>query len=106
MIAPDPQMSLSRQCQLVNLSRSSFYYRPKPPSEKDLSLMARIDEIYTDNPDFGSRQLRNVLDREGIVVNRKRIQRLMRLMDIQALYPKKTFLNQGKGQSTRSTPIF
>jgi putative transposase len=104
MIAPDPQMSLSRQCQLVNLSRSSFYYRPKPPSEKDLSLMARIDEIYTDNPDFGSRQLRNVLDREGIVVNRKRIQRLMRLMDIQALYPKKNLSKPGEGSEHKIYP--
>lgn len=65
MIVPDTKLSISRQCELTSLNRSTLYYRSKPMSEENIALMKRIDEIYTDNPDFGSRQIRNALRREG-----------------------------------------
>lgn len=79
---------MSRQCELLGLSRASYYYRPRGESSLNLYLMHRIDEIYTAHPVYGSRRMCACLRREGFVVTRKRIQRLMRQMGIVALYPK------------------
>jgi putative transposase len=89
MIDPSAKsISISKQCQLLNISRSSFYHRPKPISEYDLKLMRLIDELHLDHPCRGSRSMRNQLRRLGYKVNRKKVQRLMRLMGIRAVYPK------------------
>ncbi len=80
--------SLSRQCQLVNISRSSVYYKPRPISAENLKYMRLIDEQYLKRPFCGSRGMRDHLIRLGYKVNRKRVQRLMRLMGIEAIYPK------------------
>jgi putative transposase len=89
MIDPSSKsISIAHQCQLLNVSRSSFYYRPKPISEYDLKLMRLIDEMYLDHPCRGSRSMRNQLNRLGYKVNRKKVQRLMQLMGIKAVYPK------------------
>ena len=89
MIDPSAKsISIASQCKLLNVSRSSFYYQPKPMSEYDLKLMRLIDELYLEHPCRGSRSMRNQLDRLGYKVNRKKIQRLMRMMGIQAVYPK------------------
>jgi putative transposase len=81
--------SISRQCQLLSLSRSSFYYAPVPVSPEDLELMRQIDEQYLKTPFYGSRSMvRHFWRHQGRRVNRKRIQRLMRLMGIEAVYPK------------------
>lgn len=84
----DNKPSLSRQCQILNISRSSVYYRPRPVSPEDLQLMRLIDGQYLKNPVWGSRSMRNWLRRQGYRINRKRVQRLMRLMGIEAIYPK------------------
>jgi putative transposase len=89
MIEPEhPRISTARQCRLLGLPRSSYYHRPKPAPAGDLQLMRRIDEIYLAHPYFGSRQMARFLRRQGYPVNRKRIQRLMRLMDMEAIYQK------------------
>jgi len=88
MIEPSQQLSVSRQCQMMGLSRSSYYYQSNPIRTEDLKLMRRIDEMYLQNPTMGSRGIKRQLKREGQRVNRKRIQRLMRLMGIEAIYPK------------------
>ena len=80
--------SLSRQCQLLDISRSSVYYRPRPVNPEDLELMRLIDAQYLKTPVWGSRSMRTFLRRLGYNVNRKRVQRLMRLMGIEAIYPK------------------
>lgn len=90
-------VSINRQCGLLELNRSSYYYRPRKISEADLNLMRRIDEIHLAYPFLGSRRIRDRLEDQGLVVNRKRIQRLMRLMGIEALYPKKKTSCPGKG---------
>jgi len=89
MIDRAQSVPVTRQCQMLDVSRSSVYYRPAPIPEEDLALMRRIDEIHLRFPFMGSRKTRDMLQREGYGVNRKKVQRLMRLMDIHALYPKK-----------------
>ena len=73
---------------MLNINRSTVYYKKKPVKSKDLELMRLIDELYLKNPSSGSRTIRNDLCRMGHRVNRKRVQRLMRLMGIEAIYPK------------------
>ena len=87
MIAPDhPDLSLSRQCRLLSISRSSFYYAPRGESPETLALMRRLDELFLKYPFYGSRQMRRQLRREGVCVGRHRIRRLMRLMGLEAIY--------------------
>lgn len=115
MINPNHRkISVRRQCDLLGLNRSSFYYKPKTGPEKlnnstrdinspvretemNLKIMTRIDALYMDYPFYGSRNMTVILNREGYNVNRKRIQRLMRLMGIQAIYPKPRLSIGGKG---------
>ena len=75
-------LSLSRQCCLLDLSRSSLYYRAKDESAETLALMRRIDELFLAHPFYRSRQMVRHLRREGIRVGRHRVRRLMRLMGI------------------------
>jgi len=82
------QPSISRQCQLLSLNRSTFYYSPVPVSPEDLVLMRQIDEQYLKTPFYGSRSMARHFRRQGRRINRKRIQRLMRRMGIEAVYPK------------------
>lgn len=86
MIGPCPGLSLSRQCQLVKISRSSRYYQPVATSSETLVLMQRIDQLYMQYPFYGSRQMVRHLRREGICVGRHRVRRLMRLMGLQAIF--------------------
>ena len=81
-----PGLSLSRQCRLLRVSRSSVYHRPKGESAQNLGLMRRIDELFLNYPFYGSRQMVRHLWREGVCVGRHRVRRLMRLMGLQAIY--------------------
>ena len=80
-------ISLTRQAELLGISRSSLYYEPVIDPYDDL-LMRLIDEIYTKMPFYGSRRIAEALTRMGHAVGRKRTQRLMRTMGIEAIYPK------------------
>ena len=82
------RLSIANQCRLLTINRSSFYYRPVPIKAEDLELMRLIDEQYLKTPTWGSRSMRNYLRRLGYKINRKRVQRLMRLMGLEAIYPK------------------
>ena len=81
-----PDLSLSRQCEVLAISRSSYYYTPKGESGENLELMRRIDELFLKYPFYGSRQMVRQLWREGIRVGRHRVRRLMRLMGLEAIY--------------------
>ena len=81
-----PSLPIVRQCTLLGVSRSSLYYRAKGASEADLSLMREMDLQYLETPFYGSRRMRAWLDRQGIPVSRKRVQRLMRVMGLRAIY--------------------
>jgi putative transposase len=83
-----PELSVVAQCALLGVPRSTLYHRPAPVDPDELALMKRMDEIYTQWPFYGSRKLLAELRGEGFVVNRKRIQRLMRLMGLEAIYQK------------------
>jgi len=81
-------LSIFHQCELLGINRSTYYLPPATASEGDLRLMRRIDEQYLKTPFYGSRRMAVTLGGPGEPVNRKRIQRLMRLMGIEALHPK------------------
>jgi putative transposase len=91
-----PQLSVRQQCDLLELNRSSFYYEPTEADPEDLQLMERIDRLHTESPFYGSRKLAVELSTPKVPVNRKRVQRLMRLMGLEALYcrPKTTVPNR------------
>ena len=87
MISRDhPGLSLSQQCGLLSISRSSFYYAPTGECEETLTLMRRIDELFLKHPFYGSRQMMRQVQREGICVGRHRVRRLMRLTGLEAIY--------------------
>ena len=86
-----------RQCELLDLCRSSLYYQPKATSPADLALMRRIDELHLEHPYFGSRRLAQMLKREGAPVGRQHVATLMRRMGIEAIYCKKRTTIPGKG---------
>lgn len=88
MIDRTHNLPVVRQCEILELARSTAYYTPKPTSPEDLALMRRIDELHLDYPFAGSRMLRDLLRNEGQPVGRKRVRRLMRQMGIEALYRK------------------
>jgi len=90
-------LSKTRRCELLEVARSTAYYRPEPVSEEDLALMRRIDEIHLKLPFYGSRRIRDELEDQGQRVNRKRIQRLMRQMGLRALYPRHRTSQPGQG---------
>lgn len=78
---------VKRQADLLGIARSTVYYEPRI-DPYSLELMHLIDEEYTKTPFYGSRRIREILKRKGYLINRKRTQRLMRLMGIEAIYPK------------------
>jgi len=97
MIEPGHELSLSRQCGLLTLARSSVYYRPTPTPEEELRLMRELDELHLEHPWMGSRSLRDQLRRRGFSVGRDRVRRLMRKIGIRAVYrpPRTTIPAQG-----------
>ncbi len=76
------------QCDLLQLNRSTYYYQPQLSDNDDARVMRLIDQIYTDHPYYGSPRITHQLKRTGLVINHKRVERLMRIMGIQALYPR------------------
>jgi putative transposase len=90
-------LSVRRQCQLLGLCRSSLYYEPATATPENLRLMRLLDEEYTAHPFLGSRRLTIWLNEQGEAVNRKRVQRLLRLMGLEAIYPKPKLSAPGRG---------
>ena len=88
MIARGAKLPVKRQADLLDLSRASVYYQPRPISERDLKLMRRIDEMHLEAPFYGSRKLAEQLKREGHDVGRRHVRTLMQRMGIEALYRK------------------
>jgi putative transposase len=84
----DPAISISRQATLLDISRSSIYYTPIV-NEEDIGIMHTIDRIFTKRPFYGSRRIQHDLYDEGISICREHVQRLMRVMGLEAIYPKK-----------------
>lgn len=89
------EFSIQRQCELLSLPRSSFYYKPISESLENLHIMELIDQLHTKWPFYGSRRITEELRYNGMRINRKRIQRLMDLMTIETSYPKKRWKRSG-----------
>src|ERR1700740_1645232 len=86
MIDRTHKLPVTRQAQVLKLSRSSVYYQARPVSAADLAIMRRIDELHLDYPFAGSRMLRDLLRGEGIAIGRERVTTMMRRMGIEAIY--------------------
>jgi putative transposase len=91
-----PHLSIMRQCELLGLARSSYYYAPAPISEEDLQLMRLLDEQYTRTPFYGKRKMVVFLAEQGYRVDRKRVRRLMQLMGLETIYPKPRLSQPGE----------
>jgi len=91
-----PNISIARQCELMGISRGGYYYKLKPESEMNILLMRRIDEIYTKFPYYGAPKITAQLNREGYGINHKRIERLLALMGLQAIFPKRNLSQNNK----------
>lgn len=88
MMQPDhEELSIRKQCALLGVTRSSLYYKPEEVDAEDLTLMRDIDRLYMDQPFYGSRRMTVVLKQQGRVINRKRVQRLMRIMGLEGMAP-------------------
>lgn len=89
LVEEHPELSILKQCELLNIHRSGLYYKPVVVCDEDLWLMKEIDRVYTARPFYGSRRIAAQLSREHERSwNRKKIQRLMRIMEIQGVSPK------------------
>ena len=95
LIGADAKLSLSKQCELLGVGRSSWYYQARGESAENLMLMRALDELYTRWPFYGVRRMTLVLQAQGWAVNPKRIRRLMRLMGLEAIYPKPRLSGNG-----------
>lgn len=94
------ELSVRRQCELLGLNRSSLYYEPAGETPEDLRLRRLIDEQYSACPFYGSRRMTAWLTQQGEQVNRKRVQRLMRIMGLEAISPKPRLSAAGRGHRT------
>ena len=98
MVEPaNTDLSIGKQCRLLSISRSSFYYTPKGETAMNLALMRQIDEQFLETPFFGVRQMTWHLRNDGHLVNEKRIRRLMRLMGLMPIYQKPNTSKAAKG---------
>lgn len=82
-------LSIAAQCHLISINKSSYYYKPKGFSQRDLDIMKIIDEIYTEHPYFGARRMSKNLEPFGLAIGRKAVSRYYKIMGIEAVYPKK-----------------
>lgn len=95
----DPKLkslSQTRQCELLTINRSTIYYKKKPLGKDNLKILNRIDEIYTDNPEYGYRYIHRQLMEDGFVIGKGRVLKYMRVIGIEAIYPKKKKLTSIK----------
>jgi putative transposase len=101
-IEPDhPELSVTRQCQLVGLARSSYYYQPVAASAEELTLLRLLDEQYTRTPFYGVRRMTWVLRQQGYAVNPKRVRRLLRTLGLAALAPQ-----PGTSRAAPAHPVY
>jgi putative transposase len=88
LVESNAPLSMRRQCELLAVNRSSLYYEAVEPDAEELALMRRMDELHLKHPFFGSRMMTQTLKAQGSAINRKRVQRLMRLMGLESTAPR------------------
>lgn len=99
MIDRGAALPIVRQCELLELSRSSVYYEPRPVSAADLALMRQLDELHLAHPFLGARKLATMLKREGLAVGRRHVRTLLHRMGLEAIYRKRRTSLPGKGHT-------
>jgi putative transposase len=88
MVQPEhEELSVRQQCALLHLALSNLYYKPVEAGAEELALMRQIDRLYLEHPYYGSRRMEVVLRQQGLLINRKQVQRLMRLMGLEGMAP-------------------
>ena len=97
LVDEEDPLSIRDQCGLLGISRSGYYYEANSESLENLAIMRRLDELHMKHPVYGSRRLEKMLEREGLVLNRKRVVRLLQVMGIEAIYPKSKTSEPGEG---------
>lgn len=100
-IVEDKRISIRRQCELIEVSRSNIYYEPAPEKEENLKVMRLLDERHLDHPTHGVLQMQDFLFSRGYIVNHKRVRRLLRKMRIMAIYPKRNLSKLGHAKYIR-----
>lgn len=95
-----PRISIKRQADLLTINRTSLYYKPVDRSEEEIGIMHAIDRVYTRWPSFGYRRIAVKLKEQGYLVNRKRVQRLMREMGIAGIHPGPNLSKRNKAHHT------
>jgi putative transposase len=98
MIEREHELPLTRQAEVLKLSRSSLYYQPRPVAPADLAVMRRIDELHLEYPFAGSRMLRDLLRGEGVAIGRERVATMMKRMGIEAIYRRPNTSKPAPGQ--------
>lgn len=97
MIEKGSNLNISRQCELIELNRSAFYYNSRANlAEEDYRVMHRIDEIFTEHPYYGTRRMSEVLKSEGFIIGRKKVRHYYQIMGIKAVYPKMNLSRRDK----------
>src|SRR3546814_15572130 len=104
MIDREHELPVKRQAELLQLSRSGLYYRPRPVPAADLAVMRRLDELHLEAPFAGSRMLRDMLRADGVEIGRGRVATLMRRMGIFALYRRPNPSTPGPGHPISPYP--
>jgi len=99
MIDREAALPIVRQCELLQLSRSSVYYQPRPVSAADLALMRCLDELHLAHPFLGARKLATMLKRQGLAVGRRHVRTLLRRMGLEAIYRKRRTSLPGQGHT-------
>ena len=97
LVNPCEELSIRRQCELVGVARSGFYYEPVPETPENLAVMRQLDELHLAHPVYGNRRLTALLRRAGWEINRKRVVRLLQVMGVEAVYPKRGLSQPGEG---------
>jgi putative transposase len=101
IVSKDHKISIRQQCELLEISRSGFYYKPVKEKEENLKIMRIMDEYYLKHPTHGVLRIQDFLQSLSIIINHKRIRRLLRLMGLMAIYPKKNLSKLGLAKYIR-----
>lgn len=101
LVSAEEEISIRRQCELLDISRGTLYYQPKGESDENLELMRHMDEYYLEYPTFGVLRMQDFLFALGFIVNSKRVRRLLRKMGLMAIYPKRNLSKLGKAKYIR-----
>jgi hypothetical protein len=105
MIDREHDLPITKQAEVLRISRGSVYYRPRPVSEADLAIMRRLDRLHLEFPFAGSRMLRGLLAAEGCKIGRRHVKTLMRRMGIEALYRRPRTTKPEPGLVSRALPV-